>query len=155
MNSQSFSTAFLVDQTPEEVFAAINNVRGWWSEQIEGPTDELGGVFKFRHKDIHHSTHQVTKLIPGKKVVWYTVDSQINFVEDKNEWTGTEVIFEISQIGNQTELRFTHVGLIPPIACYDNCSDAWNFYVNKSLQALITTGKGQPNPKEVALTNPS
>jgi len=42
MNGQDFTAAFSVDQSPEEAFDAINNVRGWWSEEIEGSTDRLG-----------------------------------------------------------------------------------------------------------------
>lgn len=46
MSNRNFTTFFTVDQTPEEAFAAINNVRGWWSEEIEGDTDKLGDEFK-------------------------------------------------------------------------------------------------------------
>ena len=45
MNTTGYTTSFTVDQTPEEVFAAINNVRGWWSGQIDGDTDKLGAEF--------------------------------------------------------------------------------------------------------------
>lgn len=44
-----------------------------------------------------------------------------------------------------TELRFTHAGLVPSIECYGDCSRAWGFYINESLRQLIMTGKGQPN----------
>ena len=45
-----------VDQTPEEVFNAINNPRGWWSEEIEGSTDKLNDEFNYHYKDVHHCT---------------------------------------------------------------------------------------------------
>jgi hypothetical protein len=47
MTNQNFSTTFSVDQAPEEVFKAINNVRGWWSEEIEGTTDKLRAEFTY------------------------------------------------------------------------------------------------------------
>ena len=152
MSEQNYTTSFTVDQTPDEVFDAVNNVRGWWSgevyESIEGNTDKLGAEFTYRNRDMHRSTHKITELVPGKKVVWHTSDSRLNFVEDKAEWTGTDVVFEIARKGDKTELRFTHIGLIPALACYGDCSGAWDFYVNDHLRSLITTGKGQPNPKE-------
>jgi uncharacterized protein YndB with AHSA1/START domain len=148
MKKQDFTTTFSVDQSPQEVFDAINNVGGWWSEEIEGKTDKLGAEFKFHYKDFHRSTQKITELVPGKKVVWHVSDAQLNFVKDKTEWNGTDVVFEITGKGDKTELRFTHAGLVPAFECYGDCSGAWGFYINDSLRSLITTGKGQPAPKE-------
>jgi hypothetical protein len=148
MSDQNYTTSFTVDQSPEEVFAAVNNVRGWWSEEIEGSTDKLGAEFEFHSGDVHRSTQKITEFVPGKKVVWHVLDSQINFVKDKTEWTGTDIIFEITRKNDRTELRFAHVGLVPAIECYGSCSDAWGFYINHSLFILITKGKGQPNQQE-------
>jgi len=144
MTTQSFTTTFLVDATPEQVFDAITNVRGWWSEQIVGATDALGAEFEFRYQNLHRSSHKITELVRGKKVVWQTASAEINFVADKSEWNGTQVVFDIARRGDQTELRFTHVGLIPTIECYGDCSGAWSYHLG-SLRDLITTGKGEPN----------
>jgi uncharacterized protein YndB with AHSA1/START domain len=150
MNDQSLTTTFTVDQTPEEVFDAINNVRGWWSGEIDGRTDELGEVFTYRYKDLHRTTQTITEFVPGKRVVWHVTDAELNFVKDKTEWNGTDVVFEIAKKDGKTEVRFTHVGLVPAFECYGGCSGAWGFYINDSLRNLITTGKGQPNQNESA-----
>lgn len=57
-------------------------------------------------------------------------------------------ILRTAQEGDKTELRFTHVGLVPAIECYGACSRAWGFYINDSLRRFITTGEGQPAKKE-------
>jgi uncharacterized protein YndB with AHSA1/START domain len=146
--AKGFTTSFTVDQSPQEVFDAINNVRGWWSGEIEGSTARLGAEFTYRYKGVHRSTQKITELVPGKKVAWHVLEARLNFVEDKTEWNGTDIVFEIARKGNKTELRFTHVGLVPAFQCYGDCSGAWGFYVNDSLRSLITTGKGDPNAKE-------
>ena len=145
MSSPNFTVNFLVDKKPAEVFDAINNVRGWWSQAIEGDTNKLGAVFYYHYQDIHRCTLQITELVPGKKVVWRVLQNYFNFVEDKTEWTGTDVVFEIARKGDKTEVRFTHVGLVPAYECYTACSDGWGTYINGSLHSLIATGKGQPN----------
>jgi hypothetical protein len=148
MQTKDYAVSFTVDQSPEEVFDAINNVRGWWSGDIDGNTGKLGAEFTYRYEDVHRSTQKITEIVPGKKVVWHVLDAKINFVKDKAEWNGTDIVFEIAKKGDKTELRFTHVGLVPAIECYGKCSGAWGFYINDSLRSLITTGKGDPNQKE-------
>lgn len=148
MNSNDYTTSFMVDQTPQQVFDAVTNVRRWWSGDIEGATDKLGAEFTYRYQDLHRSRQKITELVQGKKVVWHIADAWLSFVKDKDEWNGTEIVFEIARKGDKTELRFTHVGLAPRIECYGKCAGAWGFYINESLRSLITTGKGDPNDGE-------
>ena len=148
MNNQDFNTTILVEQSPDEAFNAINNVRGWWSEEIEGGTNKLNDEFTYHYKDVHSCRMKLIEVIPGKKVVWLVMDNYFNFIKDKNEWKGTKIIFEISEHDNKTQIRFTHLGLVPEYECFDICSNAWSKYVQHSLFSLITTGKGEPNKKE-------
>jgi Activator of Hsp90 ATPase homolog 1-like protein len=148
MNNKNYTTAFTVDKSPAEVFAAVTNVRGWWSGEIDGRTDKVGAEFTYRYQDLHRSRQKITELVPGKKVAWHVLDADINFVKDKKEWNGTDIVFQIAKKGDKTELRFTHFGLAPSIECYGKCSGAWGYYINESLRSLITTGKGNPNGNE-------
>lgn len=145
MNTQDFTTTILVSETSKQVFDAVNNVRGWWSEEIEGGTEKLNDAFDYHYEDVHRCKMRITASVPGEKVTWLVLDNYFKFTKDKSEWTGTKIIFEISRQGDKTQLRFTHQGLVPEYECFDICKNAWTTYIRKSLFSLITTGKGQPN----------
>lgn len=148
MDNQSYTTTLLVDQTPEEVYNAITNVRGWWSESVEGATNKPNTAFLYHFKDVHFSKIKIEEAVPGKKITWLILENHFTFTKDKTEWTGTRLIFDITKKGQQTQLTFTHLGLVPEYECFHICSDGWSNYISGSLYNLITTGKGQPNPKE-------
>ncbi|HKO81175.1 MAG TPA: SRPBCC domain-containing protein [Chitinophagaceae bacterium] len=161
MTTSDFTTTLLVDQTPKEAFNAINNPRGWWSEEIEGSTDKLNDVFNYHFEDIHRCQLKVIEVIPDNKIVWLVMDnyfkpgifndasnhlrSNDGFTNDKAEWTDTKISFEISAKDNKTQICFTHLGLVPEYECFDVCSNGWTHYIQQSLFKLITTGKGEPN----------
>ena len=147
MTTPDFTTTILVDQTPKQVFDAINNVRGWWSEEIEGGTSKLNDEFKYHFEDVHRCKMKLIEVVPNQKVVWLVLENYFKFTKDKSEWTGTKVIFEITEKDNKTQIRVTHQGLVPEYECFEICKNAWTTYIQKSLYSLITTGKGQPNGK--------
>lgn len=148
MKTNDFTTSILVDAPAEKVFEAVTDPRGWWNENIDGPTDVLGQTFDYHMKGLHECQMKVTEMKPNQKVVWHVVNNHFSFTKDENEWVGTDIIFEIETKGNQTQLTFTHKGLVPAYECYNVCHDAWTGFIQNSLYNLITTGKGSPNPKE-------
>lgn len=145
MATSDFTTSILIDQTAKTVFNAINHVRGWWSEEIEGSTNQLNDEFTYHYEDVHRCQMKLIEVIPDKKVVWLVLNNYFKFTKDKTEWTDTKIIFDITEQDNKTQLRFTHLGLVPAYECYEICRDAWSNYIQTSLHNLITTGKGQPN----------
>ena len=147
MTDPSYTTTFAVDRTPQQAFDAISNVRGWWSEQVDGGTAHAGDEFIYGYRDVHRCKVRVTESIPGQKMTWLVLENYFDEVEDK-EWAGTTIEFTVADHDGRTQVTFTHRGLVPEYECFDNCSTAWSFYVNTSLHDLITTGKGQPNVRE-------
>jgi hypothetical protein len=151
--STNLTLTFTVDQTPEATFAAINDVRAWWSgppaptqPQIEGRTDRLGEEFTYRVDGVHYSKFRITELVPSSRVAWLTLDSELTFIEDRHEWDGTTVTFDVTEQDGRTQVVFTHVGLVPEHECYDVCDDAWSSYVLGNLRRFVETGSIAPAP---------
>lgn len=146
MVNNSFRTTFAVDQSPEEVFRAIVDVPGWWTGDVDGSAAKVGDEFVYRYADLHVSRQRVTELDPGRTVVWRVLDAKLSFTADPAEWTGTEIVFRIDRRDGRTVLTFEHLGLVPDVECFDQCSSAWGFFINGSLQRLVTTGEGPTTP---------
>lgn len=147
MKDKSYSHWFEVSAAPEQVLAAMKNVRAWWGNGIKGNCESAGDSFVYRHKDLHVSTQTVTELT-STRMVWEISESKINFVDDKAEWENTKVIFEIKRSSEKTRVTLTHFGLQPNLECFEACSGGWNHYFAGSLKKLIETGKGEPDPEE-------
>lgn len=141
MMNPNYTTSISVERSAKEVFTAINNVRGWWQGEIEGESEKLNDEFDYRMREHHFSRQKLIEFIPNEKVVWLVIDSKLNF-PDKTEWTGTKIVFEISELDNKIHVRFTHIGLVPAFECYGACSNAWEQLIQESLFSLINTGKG-------------
>ncbi|WP_280489510.1 SRPBCC family protein [Nocardia carnea] len=159
--TEQLTATISVDRTPDEIFAAITDVRKWWSENIIGDTVALHDEFVFtddskyagetakeEKEGIRFSRFDITEVVPGERVVWHVVDSYLTFVADRHEWTDTDVVFDITATPEGATLRFTHEGLNSAESeCFEACSRGWKFYIETSLRQLITTGTGQPFAK--------
>lgn len=136
------------DKDINSCFNQIINFRGWWSEEIEGSTDQLNETFYYHHKDVHMCRIRLIELNAPTQIKYKVVDNQFSFTKDKKEWTGTYLKFDLKNEEGRTNITFTHEGLTPEDECYNICSESWTFYIQTSLKEYLETGKGRPNPKE-------
>ena len=148
MAKQNYTATIEVKAAADKVFKSINNVSEWWSENVEGRSENLDDVFTIHFGGDIFVTHQLIEVVPNKKVVWLVTDCYLSWLKDKTEWTNTKISFEISTENNSTIIHFTHIGLVPEVECYDSCVKGWDQYVKGSLLKLITEGKGQPQQKK-------
>jgi hypothetical protein len=137
-----FTFKITTNQTPEHVFRTVQDVRSWWSgfhsEEFVGNTKELHDEFTFLAGDgAHYSRQRLIEVIPNQRIVWLITEGELSFIDQKDEWVGTKVIFDIAEKDGKTELTFTHEGLTPEIECYDSCAPAWNMYLQDKLTPLI------------------
>ena len=144
MKNQNYTILLTVAASAHDVFKSINNVAAWWTDDLKGSSEKLNDVFTVQFADMHVSTQKLIEVIPDEKIVWLVTDSNLSFIKDKSEWTNTTIIFDISRQNNQTQILFTHQGLVPDIECYKDCTKGWEYYIKGSLFKLLTEGKGTP-----------
>jgi len=142
MEDKNYTSTIEVARSAKEVFNSINDVTKWWSKDFEGSSSKLNDEFIINHPDQHYSKQKLVEVIPGKKIVWLVTESKLNWIKDnKEEWTNTKMIFEITTKDDKTVLHFTHEGLVPEKECYAMCEKGWDIVIKEWLFHFITVGK--------------
>ncbi|MFT3934986.1 MAG: SRPBCC domain-containing protein [Chitinophagaceae bacterium] len=144
MKNENYHSSIAANVTAGDAFNAVCTPTAWWGKSITGNTEKLKGVFKYHPNDTWVD-FEITEYVPNKKVVWHVTDCFLHFQNNKTEWKGTDVVFEIAEKDGSTQIDMTHVGLVPAVECYAGCVKGWDQYFKGSLLQLLTTGKGQPS----------
>jgi hypothetical protein len=143
MKKNDFKLTITVNGSVEEALQKINQVNKWWAKKVKGTSEKLNDVFKVDFGETFVD-FQISELIPGKKVVWKVTDCNLHWIDNKKEWNGNEIVFEISSVKNKTTIDFTHIGLVPQAECYKDCEAGWTEHITDSLVKFINIGKGMP-----------
>lgn len=147
MKHGNYTREFTVANSPQAVFDAIGDVRAWWTINADGPTRSPGDEFTVQFGDVHFTKQRIAEAVPGRRMVWKVTESILPWLKDREEWKGTEIIFEMAVEQAGTRLRFTHAGLTRNVECYQQCEKGWDYFLD-SLWELITTGTGRPDTTE-------
>ncbi len=135
-----------------KALATIEGLAGWWTRDTTGNAQPGGHVaFRFHTAtgdEIGGFTMGVLEQTPDHKVRWQVEDGPA-------EWLGTEVEFQLSQQDGQTIVMFGHrqwrdAG--PGGEFMAHCSTKWATFL-LSLRELVETGRGQPAPDDVKISN--
>ncbi len=135
-----------VTSSPDEVYAALTTVDGlasWWTKDTDGD-GEVGGVLRFRFLPGGFDM-KVLEAKPAERVLWEVVDGP-------EEWVGTKVGFDLKQEDQYTIVVFRHEGWREPVEFMYHCSTKWATFL-MSLKHLVETGKGEPAPDDVRISN--
>ena len=143
METKNFHKTITVNAPAAITMKKISQVNDWWAKNLTGKAESLNDKFSV-HFGETFVDFQISELIPNKKVVWRVIGCNLHWINNKKEWNCTEVVFEISEKENSTQIDFTHVGLVPGIECYNDCEAGWNGHVTGSLVKFINEGKGMP-----------
>jgi hypothetical protein len=120
MTGQDYSASITANITAEVAAERINRVADWWTAGFTGAAGKVGDAFTVRFGETFVE-FAVEELVPARRIVWRVTDCNLHFVEDRQGWKDTRVVFDISSDGAATKVTMTHAGLIPGVAWYDVC----------------------------------
>ena len=105
-----------------EALTTISGISGWWFTQDVRGSAAAGGEFTVVWRDgaVDFVAH-VEAAEPGS-VQWKCLAKK-----PESEWAGTEISFELSDMGSDsTAVTFRHTGLVPILECFEQCEAGWD-----------------------------
>lgn len=144
MKQQDYRCSISAPATAGEAFEGINDVSAWWAKHLEGYTETIHDIFTVRFGTTF-VTFEITEMVPNKRVVWQVIDCDLPFIQNRTEWTGTSVVWEITEEGDKARIDMTHNGLTPDAECFAGCQSGWNRHIQTSLLNYLTENVGMPS----------
>ncbi len=144
MNTQDYQHTITTNLSPREVIAKICSVQKWWANDFTGKSAKLNDVFTVRFKGGDMYTCKVSEIIPNKKIVWDVIDAYQGWHDNHKEWVDTYIVWEVTSQEDGTQIKMTHVGLVPAFECYSACHQGWDYLIGKSLQKYLDDNEGMP-----------
>jgi uncharacterized protein YndB with AHSA1/START domain len=135
-----------------KVFAALSTIDGlaaWWTRSTSG-SSKVGGTIVFRFQtpngdEIGGFDMDVLELTPEQKVRW-------RVKAGPDEWVGTDIEFTLSRQDDYTIVLFGHRHWREEVEFMAHCSTKWATFL-LSLRDFVETGKGQPAPTDLKVSN--
>jgi uncharacterized protein YndB with AHSA1/START domain len=135
-----------------KVYAALSTIdglAGWWTKTTTG-TSKVGDAIAFRfHQpngdEIGGFDMDVLELVPEQTVRWRVSGGP-------DEWVGTDIEFTLSRQDDYTIVMFGHRKWREEVEFMAHCSTKWATFL-LSLRDFIETGKGQPAPADLKISN--
>ena len=129
--------------------ATIEGLAGWWTRDTTGHSEPGGSIdFHFTSpsgEQVGSMTMAVIALHPGRQVHW-----RCN--AGPQEWIGTDLVFDLSEEGDFTIVRFGHKNWREAVEFMEHCSMKWAVFL-LSLRGLVETGQGRPAPDDLKIDN--
>ncbi|HEY3563031.1 MAG TPA: SRPBCC domain-containing protein [Kribbella sp.] len=126
-----------------DALTTIDGLAGWWTEDTTGDVD---GVIRFRFASAGGDGFDMKVLETDPALIRWEV------VGGPDEWIGTQVSFTLSRADDFTIVLFKHEGWREPVEFMYHCSTKWATFL-MSLKQYVETGKGDPAPNDVLVSN--
>jgi uncharacterized protein YndB with AHSA1/START domain len=125
-----------------QLLTTDKGLSGWWTHETDGAGD-VGAIINFRFNETVVQ-FQVAELIANEKVVWKHYGAM------PEGWMGTEVVFQLDDVENQTFVRFSHKLWKQSCQFMAHCNTKWAVFM-LSLKDLAEKGVGIPFPNDIQI----